>query len=81
MDENSDPQTHSVVNVEERIGKTVGRRKIVSAAHQQKVGRSVFRHSGFRVCDPGVYRFNSFEEADAWMQKMAIKRAHLAAKS
>jgi hypothetical protein len=81
MDQYSDPQTHPVLNVEEFIGKTVGRRKVVSAAHQQKIGRSIFRHSGFRVCDPGVYRFNSFEEADEWMLKMAIKRAHLAAKS
>jgi hypothetical protein len=77
----SDDQTYSVFNVDEFIGKTVGRRKPIRLANIQKTGRSIYGLSKFRVCDPGVYRFDSHEEADEWMLKMAIKRAHQAAKS
>lgn len=81
MDHNVGDQTFRVTNVEEFIGKTVGRRKPGRPGKVQKTGRAIYRLSGFKVCDPGVYRFGSHEEADEWMLQMAIKRAHLAAKS
>lgn len=74
-------QPPSVINVDESIGKTVGRRNRTSPAHVQKTGREIYRASGFRVCDPGVYRFKTHEEADAWNLQMAMKRAHRAARS
>ena len=74
-----DEQTHPVINVEEEIGKTVGKRKPRSAAEQarrvQETGRSIYRSRGFRVCPKGVYRFHSHEEADEWMRQMAVRRA------
>ena len=81
MAENGDDQTHSVINVEEFIGKTVGRRKPAKSTSVQKSGQAIYRRSGFRVCDPGVHRFDSFDEADKWMRQMAIKRARQAEKS
>ena len=81
MDNNANDQTHPMINMEEFIGKTVGRRKARKPGNVQRVGQAIYRRSGFKVCDPGVYRFNSFEEADTWMRQMATKRAHLAAAS
>lgn len=81
MADDADDQTHPVINVEEFIGKTVGRRKLRKPASVQKTGRAIYQRSGFRVCDPGIHRFDSFEEADQWMRQMAIKRARQAEKS
>ena len=81
MNNAADDQTHPVINVEEFIGKAVGRRTPLKPLSVQETGRSFYRSAGFRVCDPGVYRFESFEEADKWMLEMAIKRAHQAEKS
>ena len=83
MDPKADDQTYSMpmVNVEEFIGKTVGRLRPLRPANIQKTGRAIYDLSKFKVCDPGVFRFDSHEEADKWMLKMAIKRAHQAAKS
>lgn len=77
MDQSADDQTYHVINVEEFIGKTVGRRRPGRPGKAQKTGRAIFRLSGFTVCESGVYRFNSHEEADEWMLQMAIKRAQL----
>ena len=80
-----DEQTHPVINVEETIGKTVGRRKPISVGEQarriQDKGKRIYRASGFRVCTKGVYRFHSHEEADEWMRQMAVQRAIVAEKS
>lgn len=62
-------------NVEEPIGKTVGRRRAVSPSKIQETGRQIYHRLAFRVCPPGVYRFHSHEEADEWMRQMAVKRA------
>jgi hypothetical protein len=74
-----DDQTHPVINVEETIGKTVGKRKPGSAAERsrriQETARDIYLTRGFSVYPKGVYRFNSHEEADEWMMKMAIRRA------
>jgi|GEM_PF-932814 hypothetical protein len=81
MNQEQDDQIYPVINVEEKIGKTVGRRKLTSPLILQEIGRQIFKRSGFRMCDPGVYCFNSHEEADEWMMKMTIKRAQKADQS
>lgn len=72
--------SHSVINVEDHIGKTVGRRtpgdawnrgmKLQETVNQLRVS---FGHGG--ICPRGVYRFVSHEEADAWMMQMLVARA------
>ena len=77
--DNSDDQTHPVINVEETIGKTVGKRKPPSSLEQarriQEDGSKIYRSQQFQVCPKGVYRFHSHEEADEWMRQMTIRRA------
>ena len=62
---------HSVVKIDEKIGKTVGRRKIkdslVYGLVLQKSLARIREESGFPRFSKGVFRFRSFEEADAWM--------------
>ena len=74
-----DPYTHPVFNVEETIGKTVGKRKPASnplsmRIHHKRAGGS--RHVLPVLGVPrGVYRFKTHEEADEWMIKMLAKTA------
>ncbi|MEP6699004.1 MAG: hypothetical protein ABJB09_04665 [Verrucomicrobiota bacterium] len=69
----------TVVNVEEKIGKTVGRRAIEEPAKYadglQRLANQANRTMGRALCPKGVYRFHSQEEADAWMMKMLVKNA------
>ncbi len=81
MNHEAEQPKNAVVNTEEFIGKTVGRRRTGDPARIQRIGRAIYRSAGFRVCDPGVYRFKSHEEANQWMLQMAVKRALQAAKS
>ncbi|MEA3188274.1 MAG: hypothetical protein QOD99_2104 [Chthoniobacter sp.] len=74
---NPEDLQHPVVNVEETIGKTVGRRLPPSPLQIQPgevENAKAWQHSfgGLRV-RPGVYRFTSFEDADAWMMKHQIQ--------
>ncbi|MBT5706609.1 MAG: hypothetical protein HOI66_09825 [Verrucomicrobia bacterium] len=76
MDNESDDQTYSVINVQEFIGKTVGRRKTRAPFADKSLGREAMirsRELFGGVCVPrGVYRFKSHSEADQWMmQKIA----------
>lgn len=59
--------------------KTVGRRperwRVTSAeaaAWQEQVAAW---HPGRALCDKGVYRFRTFEEADRWMTEQIAKKA------
>ena len=76
MDKDSDDQTYSVINIQEFIGKTVGRRKLQNPFADKSLGRAAMIRSrelfgGVRV-PRGVYRFGSHSEADQWMmQKIA----------
>ncbi|MEQ1842528.1 MAG: hypothetical protein ABL994_19175 [Verrucomicrobiales bacterium] len=70
-----DDHYYPMINVEETIGKTVGNLKRIDPSRVQRSGRRLYRALGFRVCPPGVYRFNSHEEADAWTMKVAVERA------
>jgi len=71
----------AVLNVEDPVGKTVGRRKLQDAwsfamASQKSMNRlrRTFGHGP--LCPKGVFRFKSHEEADAWMFKMLARSAH-----
>ncbi len=64
-----------IINIEENIGKVVGRR--TQAPDPFRVGMAlqslaVQLHRGFKVrwAPKGVYRFKTHEEADEWMWKM-----------
>lgn len=64
-------EARPVINLEETIGKTVGRRRAPAAgAGLQKTLNQVFASQGHVLCPRGVYRFKSHEEADEWMWKM-----------
>ena len=64
-----------IVNLEENIGKVVGRRTSASDPFRTGMGLQALavelhRSFGHRWAPKGVYRFNTHEEADAWMWKM-----------
>jgi hypothetical protein len=63
-------QPRPVINVEEFIGKTVGRRVPPSGADLQKTLNQVLARQKRGVCPRGVYRFHSHEEAHAWLERM-----------
>ena len=59
------------------VPKTVGRRRIErseAAAHDlQRAAAGFVGPEG--LCDRGLYRFESFEEADRWLMEQRIRRA------
>ncbi len=67
---------HPVINIEEKIGKTVGRR-IPRGGFDYGMGMQklagelakTFKHPRF---PRGVFRFKSFEEAEAWTMKYLV---------
>ena len=67
-----------VINLDEQIGKTVGKRERTVADYDQLVAQSdaIVRRLPF---PKGVYRFRTHEEADAWIEKhmmaAALKKA------
>jgi hypothetical protein len=67
-------QPRSVVNVEEFIGKTVGRRMPASGAGLQVTLNQALKTQKRGLYPKGVYRFNSHEEADAWTLKMMSRK-------
>jgi len=62
-----------VVNVDEKIGKTVGRRQpgdpLLVAPGDRARKREMQKAGFFPRFPKGVYRFKTFEEADQWMMK------------
>lgn len=69
----------AVINVEEKVGKTVGRRgppNPFSLRGETKEDMRAWRRAFPTPFVPkGVYRFRSHEEADEWMLKMITRRA------
>lgn len=68
-----------VVNLDERIGKTVGRRRPPSGLSSMAAGtpddaRAWKRAFGTPSIPRGVYRFATHEEADAWLMKMITRK-------
>ena len=65
-----------IVNLEEKIGKMVG--KMPRRTPAQAIDHSVrqFEGMGLKLPYPkGVYRFRTFEEADAWEWKHMMEAA------
>ena len=68
-----------VINIEEKIGKTVGRRTLPRDAFAfgmalQKTGADLSRAFGQPRFPRGAFKFHSHEEADAWLMKYLTKR-------
>jgi hypothetical protein len=69
------------INMEEQIGKTVGRRAELSdpfayAMGLQRTANEIRRLTvGRGLCPKGVFKFKTHEEADAWMSKMLAQQA------
>jgi hypothetical protein len=71
---------YSVINLQDPVGKSVGRRVLEHAGTYgtglQKLVNQVRQSQGYGgLCSKGVYRFHSHEEADAWMMREIVKRA------
>ena len=77
----SQRMSEGVINIQDPIGKTVGRRRVLEDCGAYGMGlqglvNEVRRSQGLgALCPRGVYRFNSHEEADAWMMKAIVERA------
>jgi hypothetical protein len=66
----------TVVNLEEKIGKTVGKIPQRSPAEALDHLTKRFHSMGLKLPYPkGVRRFKTFEEADAWKTKHQIRAA------
>lgn len=69
------------INMEEKIGKTVGRRTgiadpVAYAMDLQRTANSLRRQTvGRGLCPKGVFKFKTHEEADAWMREMLVRQA------
>lgn len=63
-----------VVNIQEKIGKTVGKRRVpdpFSLRGSTKADKRRWQAAfGGPAIPKGVYRFKTHEEADAWILKM-----------
>lgn len=67
-----------IINLEETIGKTVGRRRppldsLKAAMALQQTVVELQKSFGNRLFPRGVYRFRSHEDADAWTWKMLTR--------
>jgi hypothetical protein len=69
----------TVINLEEKIGKTVGRREAPSDSFAygmalQKTGAQLAKTFGLRGVPKGAFKFHSHEEADAWLMKHLTRK-------
>jgi hypothetical protein len=65
-----------IVNLEETPGKVVGKVPRRSPAEFLERKAQEFQNLGLKLPYPkGVYRFRTFEEADAWEMKLRIAAA------
>ena len=72
----SEPRT--VINLEETIGKQVGRRKpptdpLRVASDLNQLATGLLKASGHKLPRRGVFRFHTHEEADQWMMTRGPK--------
>jgi len=69
----------AVINLEENIGKTVGRRTVPNPlrVREGEIEAAIeWRRAFGGVRIPrGVFKFHSHEEADAWLMKHLVKAA------
>lgn len=70
------PIMEPVINLEEKLGKVVGRLPHRSPGEFLERKAREFQSLGLKLpCPRGVYRFKTFEEADAWEMKHRIAAA------
>jgi hypothetical protein len=71
-------QVHAVINNEEFIGKTVGRRKnpADSLTYVDGLQRTVTCFAPTRI-KRGVYKFHTHEEADQWLTDHLIRKQEI----
>jgi hypothetical protein len=71
-------ETDFVVNLEESIGKQVGRRRAPDPLRiqpgEKEAARAWTRLSGGSGIRKGLYRFETHEQADTWLWKMLSRR-------
>ena len=68
-------EVRSVINVDEAIGKTVGRRRPpTKLAGLQETLNQAFASQGHYLCPRGVFRFKTHAEANLWSQQMLRPR-------
>lgn len=72
-------KARTVINLEETIGKQVGRRRppadpLRVASDMNQLATGLLAASGHKLPPRGVYRFHSHEEADQWMMNMGRKK-------
>jgi hypothetical protein len=72
-------EVKTVINIEENIGKTVGRRvpprdPLTLVGSTKEAMRAWRRAFPTPFVPKGVYRFRTHEEADAWLMKMLTRR-------
>ena len=68
-----------IINLEENIGKTVGRRTAPKDAFAygmalQKTGAQLAKTFGHPRFPKGAFKFHSHEEADAWLMKYLTRK-------
>ena len=69
----------TVINLEETIGKQVGRRQaptdpLTTASDLNHLVSGLLEASGHKLPGRGVFRFHSHEEADQWMMNAGPKK-------
>lgn len=71
------PDTRDPINLQDPVGRVVGKRRLRDAfgygMKLQKAGASLSRAFGCAPIPKGVFRFRSFEEADAWMDRIRAR--------
>jgi hypothetical protein len=67
---------HPVVNIDDPVGKVVGKRRpastLISSSHETEANRQWAATGFFPRIKKGVYRFKSHEEADQWLMDHSI---------
>lgn len=72
-------ESKTVINLEEFIGKTVGRRRppndpMEMGFAMQATTNQLLQSFGHKLSPKGVFRFRTHEEANAWMEQMIRPR-------
>jgi hypothetical protein len=69
---------HPVVNIDDPVGKVVGKRKpaahLVASPQETEANRQWAGTEFFPRIKRGVYRFKSYEEADQWLMDHSIRK-------
>lgn len=74
----NEPSREYDINVQDPVGKVVGKRKLRDpfsyGMKLQETGSKILRSTGATFVPKGVFRFQTHEEADAWMTKILAHR-------